>query len=151
MNRNKWPKPTQPRTWNSRSHQSRRCQVKCQKNLEKSFKIETIALVYHWSTIFVWHFRPKWPFGLHSNSFPGIFRVETFTKNLAVQCGSHYRAVQQSVCVMKWGGEDNQRPTTDFYLYYGRRCAPLGVLKVKSQCFWGSRPYQTWSSSLSYW
>ena len=34
---------TQPRAWNSRSHQSR-CHVKCQKKILKHFKIETIAL-----------------------------------------------------------------------------------------------------------
>ena len=87
-------------------------------NAKKTFKIETIAL---WSKKkFSWHlWFVLWPFGLWSNSFPGIFRVETFTKNLAsVQFSTavvhtHSSSIA-SVCVMKWGGEDNQRPTTDF-------------------------------------
>ena len=30
---------------------------------------------------------------------------------------THRAPCSAAVCVMKWGGEDNQRPTTDFYLY----------------------------------
>ena len=91
----------------------------------------------------------------------GIFRVETFTKNLAVQLRLRTAVVHTAaaaaasfspVCVMKWGGEDNQRPTTDFssstlpaeaalcvlHLTLDTETEELysySVLKVKSQCF----------------